>query len=149
MTSLKYFSHPYATLFLDANVTPDIMVSVYVIPLNFQSLNIACLAQNWSVRVLGTFQTAFWVVTIIIVLAQSTPNPHICADFLASNFVFWLPISNPFSFTLVWFNLAIRKSLIFCVKLSTVSFVHEAAVLLDCWVIVFLLLLLAGFLGSL
>ena len=31
MTSLKYFSYTYATLFLDANVTPDIMVSVYVI----------------------------------------------------------------------------------------------------------------------
>ena len=85
----------------------------------------------------------------MIFLALSTTTPHICAIFLASNLGFWLPLSNPFSFVLVWFTLVRRQSLIFWVKLSTIRFLGDAEVLLDCCLITLLLLLATGFMGSL
>ena len=53
--SLKSITYTCANLFPDADFTPDVMVPVYVVHLNFWSNNIDCLIQNLFVRGLVVF----------------------------------------------------------------------------------------------
>ena len=69
-------------------------MSVYVVPLNLQHLNIACLVLNRFVQGLVTSQTTFLVVAMIVILDFYIPIPHIHASFWASILRFWLPVSD-------------------------------------------------------
>ena len=75
-------------------------------------------------------------------------TPHLW-KFWESTLWYKLSVSNSLSFTLVWFTLTMWKLLIFWVWLSTMFFVHEAAVPINCCGITFLLLLVTECLGSL
>ena len=96
-----------------------------------------------------TSQTEFWLVVIMVFFVWSTPIPHICASFLLTTLGFRLHVSNPFSFDLVCFTLARRWSLVFRVKLSTILFVHEAELLINCSSMIFIIFLETGYMGSL
>ena len=126
-----------------------INTSVYIVPLNRRRIKIALIIWNRFVGGLVKYRTSFWVVSIMVFLGRSIMFPHLCVIFLALNLGFRLPVSNPFSFILVWFILENRQSLIMQLKLATIRFVREAEVLLNNYGTIFILILVTGSLGSL
>ena len=81
LTLPKFITYTCANLFLDAYLTPYIILLVYTVPLNRRCINIACLVQNSFVRGLIVYRTEFLVVAIMGFLDLSIPTPHICVSF--------------------------------------------------------------------
>ena len=114
----------------DAEFTPAIMVSVYVVPQNRWRRNIFCLIQNRFLKGIVTYRMALCVVAMIIFLERLIPIPYICVSFWVSTFGVRFPFSVLLSYNFVWLFLVRRQWLIFLVDFTSVCFVREAVVLI-------------------
>ena len=91
LTSSKSSTYTWVNLLPEADFTPAIMVSVYILPWNRLHRNIACHVLNCLVRGIVTSWTAFWSLSNIVFLVLLILIHHICVIFHASTFGIWYP----------------------------------------------------------